>query len=275
VGELGSSGLAYSPLGGLGPEWRFEGSGDFLDDSRTQFLIENTSGAVYVGEVGWNGKATYTAAGGLGPEWKFVGAGDFLGLGHAQFLIENTSGAVDVGTVGAGGGVSYVKVAALGPEWKFVGAGDFYGDGKTDFMIENSAGAVAIGEVGAGNQVSYQVLGALGPEWSFEGVGDFLDATQIDKSGQFLIENTSGQVDVGSVGWTVINDSYQQILTYTPVAALGPEWKFVGVGDYSGTGVASFLIENTSGAVFTGAVVGGRAQYTAVAGLGPEWSFEG
>ena len=49
----------------------------------------------------------------------------------------------------------------------------------------------------------------------------------------------------------------------------------MGAGDYSGTGVASFLIENTSGAVDTGTVVNGKAQYAAVAALGPEWSFKG
>jgi hypothetical protein len=128
-----------------------------------------------------------------------------------------------------------------------------------------------VGEV-SGGTASYTTVAGLGPEWKFVGSGDFLG----DGKDQFLIENSSGQVDVGSVGWTVINDSYQQILTYTPVAALGPEWKFVGVGDYSGTGLSSFLIENTSGAVVTGAVNSlGSAQYTAVSGLGPEWSFRG
>jgi hypothetical protein len=75
-------------------------------------------------------------------------------------------------------------------------------------------------------------------------------------------------VDVGTVG-------SNNTVTYTAVASLGPEWKFVGDGDYYGTGTASFLIENTSGAVDTGTVVGGVAQYAAVASLGPEWSFKG
>ena len=59
------------------------------------------------------------------------------------------------------------------------------------------------------------------------------------------------------------------------VGALGPEWTFVGAGDYSGTGQFSFLIENTIGAVDTGTVVNSKAQYAQVAGLGSEWSFRG
>jgi hypothetical protein len=37
----------------------------------------------------------------------------------------------------------------------------------------------------------------------------------------------------------------------------------------------SFLIENTSGAIDTGTVVGGKAQYAAIGALGSEWSFRG
>ena len=68
---------------------------------------------------------------------------------------------------------------------------------------------------------------ALGPEWTFEGTSDFLGNGQ----DQFLIENTSGAVDVGNV----VNGQVQ----YTQVAALGPEWSFIGTGDYQGTGTAA------------------------------------
>jgi hypothetical protein len=60
------------------------------------------------------------------------------------------------------------------------------------------------------------------------------------------------------------------------VAGLGPQWKFVGAGDYSGTGQTSFLIENTAtGALVTGTVVNGQAQYAQVGGLGSTWAFKG
>ena len=113
---------------GLGPEWKFVGAGDFLGDGTSEFLIENTSGAVVIGEV-VNSAAVYTQVAGLGPEWKFVGDGDFLGDGKDQFLIENTAGSVVIGEVGNNSSAIYTPVAALGPEWKFVGTGDYLGEG--------------------------------------------------------------------------------------------------------------------------------------------------
>jgi hypothetical protein len=59
------------------------------------------------------------------------------------------------------------------------------------------------------------------------------------------------------------------------VGSLGPEWRFVGAGDYHGTGTDSFLIENTAGAVFAGTIAYGQAQYVQLGALGPEWSFKG
>jgi hypothetical protein len=56
---------------------------------------------------------------------------------------------------------------------------------------------------------------------------------------------------------------------------LGPEWHFVGAGDYSGSGQDSFLIENNAGAVVAGTIVGGAARYASIGGLGPEWRFHG
>ena len=95
------------------------GTGAFLGGGQTEFLIENTSGAVVLGQV-VSGHAQYTQIGGLGPEWSFVGAGDYYGAGTDSFMIENTSGALVTGTV-VGGHAQYAQVGALGPEWKFHG----------------------------------------------------------------------------------------------------------------------------------------------------------
>ena len=258
VGAIGGNGQeSYTQVAALGPEWSFQGNGDFLGNGQDQFLIENTSGAVDVGNV-VNGQAQYTQVAALGPEWTFQGTGDFLGNGQDQFLIENTSGGVDVGNV-VNGQTQYTQVAALGPEWTFEGTGDFLGNGQDQFLVENTSGAVDVGNVVNG-QTQYTQVAALGPEWTFEGTGDFLGNGQ----DQFLIENTSGAVDVGNV----VNGQVQ----YTQVAALGPEWSFIGTGDYQGTGTAGFMIENTAGAVALGTISNGQASYSQVGALGPEWS---
>ncbi|MFI4936381.1 MAG: hypothetical protein ACHP7N_17360 [Caulobacterales bacterium] len=82
-------------------------------------LIENTNGAIVVGEVA-NGQASYTQIAALGPEWTFVGAGDYLGEGHDQFLVENAGGAVVVGDW-LNGQIHYTQVSGLGSEWAFHG----------------------------------------------------------------------------------------------------------------------------------------------------------
>ena len=58
----------YTQVAALGPEWTFQGTGDFLGNGHDQFLIENTSVAVDVGNV-VNGQAQYTQVAALGPEW--------------------------------------------------------------------------------------------------------------------------------------------------------------------------------------------------------------
>jgi len=235
---------------------------DFNGDGRADILIENTNGAVVVGEIGSSGQETYTQVAALGPEWSFVGTGDFYNDGNQGFMIENTNGAVVVGEVSSGV-TTYTQVGALGPEWSFVGAAH-PSDDSDQILIENTNGAVVDGQVQAGDQLVYSQVAALGPEWSFKGTGDFLG----DGRGGALIENTNGAVVVGE-------SNGSGVVTYTQVAALGPEWKFVGTGAFLGGGQAEFLIENTSGAVVLGQVLGGQAQYTQIGGLGPEWNFVG
>lgn len=236
---------------------------DFNGDGAGDLLIENTAGAVVVGEAS-GGAIQYSQVAGLGSIWSFEGNGDFLGDGHGQFLIENTSGAVVVGDV-HGGATTYSLVGGLGPEWKFRESGDFLADGLDDALIENTAGAVVVAQVSSSGALAYTDVGGLGPEWKFVGQGDFL----ADGHEGFLIENTSGAVVVGEVG---ASDQ----AAYTQVAALGLEWRFVATGDFLGTGQTEFVIENTAGAVVMGTVgAGNQAAYSLIGGLGTEWTFLG
>ena len=235
---------------------------DFNHDGLSDFLIENSAGAVVTGEFA-AGQPAYAQVAALGPEWTFHGAGDFFGDGGAGFLMENRVGAVVVGEI-SGGVAGFTQVAALGSEWSFKGDGNFLTDGKTDFLIENTAGVLVVGEVGADNQASFTQIGGLGPDWTVVGTGDFLG----EGHDQFLIENATGAVVVGDV------TAGQAV--YTQVAGLGPEWRFVGAGDFLGAGKTDFLIENTAGAVVVGEVgPSGQASFTQVAALGAEWKFVG
>ena len=83
---------------------------DFNGDGKSDFLIENTPGSIFMGQVN-GGQAGYSPVGALGHEWSFHGDGDFLGDGRADFLIENKSGAVVLGELGPGGQAAYAQVA--------------------------------------------------------------------------------------------------------------------------------------------------------------------
>lgn len=264
VGEVApgaSPQLTYDAVGGLGPEWKFVGAGNFSIDGNTDFLLENTRGAVVLGEVGLNGQAGYTQIGALGPEWSFVATGDFLGDGFSEFLIRNTSGTLDLGSVGTGSTAAYVQIGALGPEWTFVGTGDFLGGASDQFLLQNTNGGVVLGQVGINDQVTYTEVSVLGAEWKFVATGDFLGDGRFD----FMIQNTTGALVVGEVSGAQT--------TYTAVGGLGAEWHVLGAGDYGGTGTDSLLIENTAGAIFTGTVTGGALQYAQIGALGAEWKF--
>jgi autotransporter passenger strand-loop-strand repeat protein len=254
----------------------------FEDHGVADFVIENTSGDVDLGEVGSSGTATYTLVGGLGSNWIFGGsgafsqAGDYLGDGQDQFLIESTTGSntgeVYLGQV-SGSSTTYVHVANLGLEWSFHGAGDFLGAGEGEsqdqFLMENTAGAVDVGTVSGTTSsatTTYTSISLPTGAWTIEGAGNLFG----DGQAQFIVENTSGTVEIGEV--------HSGTAAYTSqVVSLGPEWKFVGTGDFLGDGKDQFLIESTSGTVDVGEVNSAHSgvMFTTVGSLGPEWTFVG
>jgi hypothetical protein len=235
----------------------------FLENGRSDILIQNAQGALAVGEVGANGQEAYANIGSVGSEWSFHGAGAFTGDGHDQYLMQNASGYVAVGEL-QNGKASYTTVSALGSEWSIESTGDYLGHGKSDVLVKNASGAVDVGEVGANGAMAFTKVAALGSEWRFKGSGDFTGSGH----DQFLVQNAGGSVAIGDVqnGQT----------HYTTVAALGSEWGFEGVGKFMGDGKSQFVIENSSGAVALAEVgANGQVSYTNVAGLGSEWKFKG
>lgn len=195
VGEDVGGNAAFTPIGGVGAEWQFEGVGNFLGDGHSGFLMRNAGpvipGMLEVGEV-VDGQAVYTPMGGVGPEWQFGGIGDFLGDGRTGFAIRNTGsvlrGVIDIGEVVNGTAV-YTTVGGAGAEWQFAGTGDFLGDGHTGLLLRNTGmvipGVLAIGEV-VGGELRFTEVGAIGSEWEVVGSGSYLDGGRSD----FLIRNT-------------------------------------------------------------------------------------
>lgn len=282
--EVSGGTMGYTQVSGIGPEWQFGGDGPLLGDGHDQALLwygtddSPTYGALVVGEDD-GGTLQYTQIGAIGPEWQFEGVGPIAGAGNADFLLWDGSsaspgyGAVVVGAV-SGTTASYTQIGAIGPEWQFEGVGDFLNNGSTDFLIwDTSSSSPGYGAVVAGQDVSgtaqYTQIGGLDPTaWQFEGSGNLLG----DGLESVLIRN----VDTGAL---VVGEDDGGSLQYTQIGGVGPEWQFLGVGDYDGKSPAEFLMFNQNGGSGTGALVigtvaGGTATYTAVGGVGPsQWTF--
>lgn len=263
LAEISGGQLGYTQIGGLGPEWEFEGTGAFLGDGREGFLLWNSlSGGIVVGEA-VNGTAQYTMVAGIGPEWQFEGSGPFLGQPTSDFLLWNSSnGGVVVGAL-SNGTVQYSQIGSVGSEWQFEGTGNYLGDGAVGFLIwSDNDHSIVVGE-DVGGQAQYASVGAIGSEWTFVGSGNVLGHGQDD----FLIYDTNnGSVFAGEV----VNGAVQ----FTELGGFGPEWQVVGTGNFDGASAAEIMLHNsTNGDLAIGQVSGGSISYTSVGGVGPEWNF--
>ena len=212
LGGLPGDTFAFTQVGGVGPDWTYGGSGNFLDGPSDDFLLHNSnSGALVVAEV-TNGSAVYTPVGGFGNEWNFEGTGDLLNDGNAGFLLhDSSSGALVVGEVSNGSAV-YTPIGGVGNDWQFEGTGNFLGNGHDDFLVWNAnSGALVVGDVTNGT-TSYTTIGGIGSEWHFLGTGDY----QGTGVAGFMVESTSGAIVMG----TIANGQ----ASFTQVGAVGSEW---------------------------------------------------
>lgn len=271
--QVSNGTMGYQQIGGLGPEWQFEGTGSFLGDNQdAELLWNNQNSALVVAEA--NGSAaSYVAIGGLGPEWQFEGNWPLSGQSTDDFLLWDGSsaspgfGALVIGSVVAGQ-AEYTQIGAVGSEWKFKGVGDYLGDGEPSFLMENSnSGALVLGEDVNGS-AQYMVVGGLGPEWQFEGTGNLSG----DGADSFLLwDGSSASPGYGALVVGEVIDGAEQ---YTQVGSVGPKWQFLGVGDYDGASPSEFLMRNSnSGTLVVGTISDGAVTYNAVGGVGPEWNF--
>ncbi len=229
VGEDVGGTAQYTAIGGVGPEWQFEGNGALLGQSTDDFLLWDGSGAspsygaLVIGSV-VGGQAQYAAIGGVGPNWQFEGVGNYLGDGKAGFLMEDSNTGNLVVGEDVGGLAQYTPVGGLGPEWQFEGSGNLLGTGQDDFLIWDGSssspgfGALVVGQI-TGGTAHYTQIGAVGPEWQFLGVGDYDGSS----SSELLLRNgNTGALVIGTVAAS--HGTYG--VTYTQVGGVGSEWNF-------------------------------------------------
>ena len=120
TGTASAGSVTYHSFAQLPSGYQVVATGDFLDLGHDQFLIENASGAVEIGQLGSGQEATLKSFVSLGAGWTFEGAGDYLGEGHDQFLIEYSNGVVKLGDF-TGGAVHITQIGDVAAGWTIHG----------------------------------------------------------------------------------------------------------------------------------------------------------
>ncbi|MBM0203756.1 matrixin family metalloprotease [Micromonospora sp. STR1s_5] len=206
-GSVALNGAAMS----VGPDWHFEGTGDFKHDGASDILWRNNAGQIALWDM--NGGAIDAA-------------------GSEAVTLDGAA-------------------VSVGHEWTLLATGDFGNDGSDDLLWQRADGRLGIWDMddaqiswnGTGDVTLNGAAMVLGPEWQLLSSGDFNG----DGSADLLWKNTSGQLALWEMNGTAINPSASGAVTYNGSAVtLGPEWKLASVGDVNGDGTSDLLWDNGS-----------------------------
>ena len=175
----------------LGPN-RPQAHTDLNGDYRSDILLQNTSGACYVWQMGDGADGLTIKTGGFiggydgpGAKWQLKATGDFDGDGKSDLLLQYAdTGAVYVwqmngATINKGGFVGGFD--GPGAKWQVKATGDFNGDGKSDILMQYAdTGAVYVWDMGDGADGLTIKKGGFvggydgpGAKWQVKGTGDF------------------------------------------------------------------------------------------------------
>jgi hypothetical protein len=230
--------------------------GDFNGDGKSDLAYRRTSDGVP--EIQLLNGAASTGGGILvnntfDTSFKVIGTGDFTGDGHSDLLWQRPSdGLVEIqfidqnGTAVIGGG-QIINNAFTNTDFRVVGVGDFNGDGKSDLVWQRpSDGLVEVQlldglTVLGGGQIANNAF--TNTDFRVVSVGDFNGDGKSDlvwqrpSDGLIEVQFLNGNTAIG--GGVVANP-------------LGPDWKVVGAGDFTGSG-------NMNGLVLRNQTTGGLA----------------
>jgi len=131
--------------GGLGA-WRLAGLTDLNHDGKTDIILQNTIGQVFVWYMNGSGgiaSSGFVCSSALS-DWKLLAIADMNSDGFADFILQNTVGQIFVwfmtsdGVIGSG---AFLYSGGLS-DWKVAVATDLNHDGKTDLIFQNTVGQI-------------------------------------------------------------------------------------------------------------------------------------
>ena len=249
---------------------------DFSGDGLSDVLLANGSGSL----VDWtmNGSAivsgdylTYQGQNVGSPQLSVAGLGDLNGDGKTDILMGDPNNGtfydwtMNGSAVASENQLTYQnQPVELGPSsgWTVAGLGDFNGDGMADILLRNTNGAFAEwtmdgSTIESAAKLTYQGNAVdPGPAWSVAGIGDFNG----DHNSDLLLRNTDGTLADWSMNGSTI-DSAQDVSFQGAAVTLSSSWNIVGVGDFSGDGMADILLQNGGGSLVEWIMNGSQIEF--------------
>ena len=233
----------------------FAGFGDFAGNGSSDPLFVNASTgdvSYWTDSVEYQPPSVYLGAAGTG--YAIAGVADLLRVGSAQILWLNAY-TRDAGV--------WKLTDGADPQWSDLGLapsgldaakfGDFYADGSNDILWYNPTGVSLpsaapdteiwrVDSTGLVTAATHLATGGVG--YDVVGVGDFTGSGVSD----VLFEDESWQTAASNVGYWLVSDveGAPQVTNWVSLGWGGAGYHIAGVGDYTGSGKAEILWNNSA-----------------------------
>ena len=166
---VGGGGAIANP----GPNWTYEGTGDFQGNGGTDILFRSENGQIVYWAVSGVTIFNSMTLGNPGANWAIAGVGNFNSDGLSDILFEDSAGDLALWFINTGAIVGGGVIGNPGVGWSFLATGDFDGSGHNDILFENASGVFADWMMRGTTITSSNALGWRAGAVVFVGVGDF------------------------------------------------------------------------------------------------------
>jgi hypothetical protein len=162
------------------------------------------------------------------------------------------------------------QLGQVGTDWQFVGLGGFFGNDTTDMLLRGAFGELEVYDISNNNITNAAFTNsAVGMHWQVMGFGNF---SSIPGETDMILRNVNftGGVEVYDI-------SNNQITGVAFMGAVGLNWQFSGVGNFSGRGESDMILRdsNTGGLEVYDIANNQIANAAFIGTVGLDWKFSG